>query len=222
MSMAAQMQRRQLDELQLDALKELGNVGASHASAALSNLVSKDIVIDVAECVPLPMKKMHPRFGRPGEVLALIAIDVKASGRSRMIIIFPKNVATELSDLMFQRPVQVPRKLTPEDKEALVEMGDFCIREYLNPISRFLKVDQMPSPPIATFDVIGNEMDAPQKFGVLSNGYDIKVDANFVDQKGNFQGAITYLPDVATQSLAFQKFGVDDAALNSTFNKFGV
>lgn len=222
MNTQGQAQRRNLDELQMDALKELGNVGASHASGALSNLVSKDILIDVAECTFLPMQAMHSRFGRPGDVLALIAIDVRATGRSRIVITFPKNVATELSDLMMQRPVQLPRKLTVEDKEALIEMGDFCIREYLNPISRFLKVDFMPTPPLATFDVIGTNMGVPEKVGLLANGYDVKVDANFVDSAGNFQGAITYLPDLETQMMAFKKFGVDDASLNDTFNRFGV
>lgn len=220
--MQGQARRRELDELQIDALKELGNVGASHASGALSNLVSKDILIDVAECTFLPMSALHNRFGRPGEVLALIAIDVKASGRSRIVVTFPKNVATELSDLMMQRPVQLPRKLVAEDKEALIEMGDFCIREYLNPISRFLKVDFMPTPPMATFDVIGPNMGVPQKMDILAKGYDIKVDANFVDSAGNFQGAITYYPDLETQMMAFKKFGVDDASLSDTFNKFGV
>lgn len=220
--MQGQAQRRDLDELQIDALRELGNVGASHASGALTNLVSKDILISVAECTFLPMQAMNEQFGRPGEVLALIAIDVKANGRSRIVITFPKNVATELTDLMMQRPVQLPRKLTVEDKEALIEMGDFCIREYLNPISRFLKVDFMPTPPIATFDVIGASMAVPQKMEILAKGYDIKVDANFVDSAGNFQGAITYLPDLETQMMAFKKFGVDDASLNETFNKFGV
>lgn len=222
MSTQGQARRRELDELQIDALRELGNVGASHASGALSNLVSKDILIDVAECTFLPMRTMHERFGRPGNVLALIVIDVKSKGRSRIIITFPKNVATELSDLMMQRPVQVPRKLTVEDKEALIEMGDFCIREYLNPISRFLKVDFMPTPPIVTFDAIGANMEVPQKMGLLLDGYDVKVDANFVDSAGNFQGAITYLPDIDTQSMAFQRFGVDDVALNDTFKRFGV
>jgi len=40
---------RDLKELQLDALKEVANIGAGHAATALSQLTSRTIMINVPE-----------------------------------------------------------------------------------------------------------------------------------------------------------------------------
>ena len=55
---------RDLKELQLDALKEVANIGAGHAATALSQLTSRTIMINVPEVNVRPLEEVPELLGR--------------------------------------------------------------------------------------------------------------------------------------------------------------
>lgn len=211
----------EIDELQMDALRELGNVGASHASTALTELVKKDILIDVTECRVLPMDSLPNRFGEIGSLLATVKIDIGDSG-SCIYMVFPDKVATYLSDLLLSRQHDPARPLNEDDKEVLVEMGDICIRRYLNPLSKFLSIDIMPSSPTVSVDRLEDRLKFPEMLRHLHERNVVRIETNFVDDQQRFQGAIIYAPDPNTQQLTFKRFGVDAESQAAMFSKFGL
>lgn len=210
----------ELDELQIDALKEIGNVGASHASAALTKLVRTDILIDVTECRTTPMSSLPNRFGGPGSLVATVRIDFADRGGC-IYMVFPGDVATYLSDLLLGIPHRVGRMMNQQDAEALVELGDICIRQYLVPISKFLSIDIIPNSPNVAVDRIVNRKELPEALRPLSDQV-IRIETNFVDMKKRFQGTITFVPDRGLQDFIFKRFGVDAESQAAIFSKFGL
>lgn len=211
-----------IDELQVDALKELGNVGASWASTALSKLARKEMLIDVTQCHVTPLSKMPHWFERSGDTVAIVTIDVNGDNRSHILMLFPKDVAIYLSDLLFGHEHDAARPIGDDDRDALVEMGDICIREYLNPISRFLAQDMMPTPPTVKIDMVGPEQLFPEWVLQAHSDHVVWIETNFVDPGKCFQGSILFLPDGETQQQTFKKFGVDTETQMAMFAKFGV
>ncbi len=212
---------QEIDDLQMDALRELGNVGASHASTALSELVKKDILIDITECKILPMSSIPPRLGDEGDVVATVRIQIDGTS-SYILMVFPEHIATYLSDLLMGRKLTPGRKMTEEDKEVLVEMGDICIRQYLNPISKFLGIDIVPSSPIVSVDRLESRVKFPEVLSRLQVKGPARIETNFVDREKRFQGAIFYFPDRYIQDLTFKRFGVDRETQMATFARFGL
>lgn len=211
-----------IDELQVDALKELGNVGASWASTALSKFAQKDMLIDVTQCHTAPLGKMPRWFERPGETVAIITIDINGADKDHILMLFPRNITTWLSDLLFGRAHDPARGIVDDDRDALVEMGDMCIREYLNPISRFLGTDMMPTPPTVQVDLVGQEQSFPDWVLKTHADHNVWIETNFVDPAKSFQGTIIFMPEKDTQELTFKKFGVDTETQMAMFAKFGV
>jgi chemotaxis protein CheC len=210
----------ELDELQIDALKEIGNVGASHASAALTKLVRTDILIDVTECRTTPMSSLPNRFGGPGSLVATVRIDFADRGGC-IYMVFPGDVATYLSDLLLGIPHRVGRMMNQQDAEALVELGDICIRQYLVPISKFLSIDIMPNSPNVTVNRIAGRNEIPSALRLLAS-HPIRVETNFVDMKKRFQGTIIFVPDGELQNYIFKRFGVDAESQAAMLSKFGL
>ncbi|HSV42689.1 MAG TPA: hypothetical protein VLH13_04685 [Methanomassiliicoccales archaeon] len=212
----------EIDDLQQYALKELGNVGASYALAALSNLAHKPISVESTECKLEPIRSMPPQFGRTGDKFAVITIDVNSAQLSRIIFLMPKDVGTYVSDMIFGRPYGPRADFTDEDKEALIEMGDICIREYFSPIIRFLNIDIMPNAPNIELGEVGPHGSIPGFLHDMQSGYRARIETNFIDADKHYQGMVCFLPDKETQSLAFRKFGVDYESQAETFKKFGL
>lgn len=211
----------ELDELQMDALREIGNVGASHASTALTQLVKTDILIDVTECRVLPMPALPNRFGELGSLFATLKIDIDSSG-SCIYMVFPGDVATYLSDLLLNKPHQDRRPMTEQDRDVLVEMGDICIRQYLVPIAKFLSIEIIPDSPTVSIDRITDRMKFPALIQSLRDANLVRVETNFVDTNKRFQGAIIFAPGKTIQTLTFKRFGVDTESQAAMLSKFGL
>lgn len=209
----------EIDELQMDALRELGNVGASHASTALTELVKTDILIDVTECRVLPMDSLPNRFGEIGELLATVKIEV---GDSRIYMIFPEKIAIYLSDLLLGHEHDPARPMSEEDQEVMVEMGDICIRRYLVPLAKFLSIDLIPNSPTVSVDKLEDRLKFPEMLKHIHENNVVRIETNFVDSNQKFQGVIIFAPDPTTQQLTFKRFGVDTESQTAAFSKFGL
>ena len=61
---------RGLKELQLDALREVANIGAGHAATALSQMTNHTIMIAVPEVNVRALEEVTDLVGRPDEVVA--------------------------------------------------------------------------------------------------------------------------------------------------------
>ena len=46
----------------MDGLREIGSIGAAHASSALSQLVHKDILVEVSECFVCTTRELPTAF----------------------------------------------------------------------------------------------------------------------------------------------------------------
>lgn len=211
-----------IDDLQQYALKELGNVGATYALAALSNLAKKPISVESTECYLEPFRTMLPQFGNVGDRFAVISIDVNSAQLSRILMILPAKIATYLSDMIFGKEHSERSDFLEEDKDALYEVGDICIREYFQPIIRFLNIEIMPNPPTVEYHEIGPRRSVSSSLFELQSGYEARIETLFIDADKNFQGMVCFLPDKETRALAFRKFGVDYESQAETFKKFGL
>ena len=219
--MSTETNEHEIDELQMDALRELGNVGASHASTALTELVKTDILIDVTECRIMPMDSLPNRFGELGSHLATVKIDISDS-KSCIYMIFPEKIAIYLSDLLLGHSHDPNRPMTDEDQEVMVEMGDICIRRYLVPLSKFLSIDLIPNSPTVSLDKLEDRLKFPEVLKHLHETEVVRIETNYVDSNQRFQGAIIYVPDQSIQNLTFKRFGVDSESQMATFSKFGL
>jgi chemotaxis protein CheC len=215
------MDANEMDELQMDALREIGNVGASHASTALTKLVKTDILIDVTECRVMPMPALPSRFGELGSLFATLKIDFDSAG-SCIYMVFPGDVATYLSDLLLNKPHQPGRPMTEQDRDVLVEMGDICIRQYLVPIAKFLAIEIIPNSPTVSIDRITDRMRFPELIRPLRDSALVRVETNFVDTHKRFQGAIIFAPGKDIQTRTFKRFGVDSESQAAMMSKFGL
>lgn len=59
----------QLKDLQLDLLKEVGNIGAGHAATALSTMIEKTIEMNVPKVKILPFSEIEEFLGGEDQVM---------------------------------------------------------------------------------------------------------------------------------------------------------
>src|SRR6266568_708487 len=96
---------RDLKALQLDALKEVANIGAGHAATALSQLTHRRIMISVPEINIARLEDVPGLIGDPQEVVAAVLMHMLGDLTGRTLLLFPEPVGRQLCDMLLKRPL---------------------------------------------------------------------------------------------------------------------
>jgi chemotaxis protein CheC len=201
--------KMKLELIQMDALRELGNIAAAHAATALSKLLSKKILIDVTESSLHHVEGLPYALGEIDKTVFAIYMNIQEENRGIILMILPYNRAIQLSDMFFDRKQGPDRQVKEDDKEAITEIGNICVCAYLNAISKFLNVPLIPAPPGLAIDMLGAILEFPAAIIGEQSEYAIVIETKMKHRDSIFPGLILYLPDDNARNMILERFGLE-------------
>jgi len=138
-------QNLNLTDEQLDALKEIGNIGGGNAATALSQLLDKKISVDVPQIRLLPLNKLSEMVFLESPAELSVAISLRILGRLKggMMVLFPQRSALLMIDILRQRGIGTTEVFTTMDESALRESSHIICCSYLNAVGQFLNLYQL-------------------------------------------------------------------------------
>ena len=143
-----------LSDFQRDALRELGNIGAGSAATALSQLLGRDVSLNVPEVMILPVDKIAERLAAQHKIVAAVYLRIFGEIKARALIIFPQDKVMLLLDLLMKRNLGDTREFGETEQSALKEVGNIIISAYLNGIAKFIGLNSVPSVPALAVDMV--------------------------------------------------------------------
>ncbi len=144
---------RSLTARQLDALREVANIGAGHAATALSQMTGGTIMISVPQLNIAPLEEVPTQIAGPEEPVAAVLMHMLGDLTGRTLLVFPKQTAIRLSELMLRRPAGSSKELGELEQSAIKEAGNILSGAYMNALSDFMGLMLLPSPPSLAIDM---------------------------------------------------------------------
>ena len=144
---------RSLNPNQLDALREVANIGAGHAATALSQMTGCTIMISVPTINIARLEDVPPQVSGPEEPVAAVLMHMLGDLTGRTLLVFPKPTAIRLSELMLRRPQGSSKDLGELEQSAIKEAGNILSGAYMNALSDFMGLMLLPSPPSLAVDM---------------------------------------------------------------------
>lgn len=144
-----------LTEAQIDALKEVGNIGTGHAATALSQLIKKKIMITVPTARILDIKDVPNLLGDSNSIVAGIVMNVLGDITAKILLLLTRESALSLADMLLQKPVGTSKVLSEVGNSAIKETGNIVSGAYMNALNEFLGLMLLPSVPNLVFDIAG-------------------------------------------------------------------
>lgn len=139
---------------QVTRLEQINNEAAAQASAALSKLIDRHVDVAISKAEVKKVAELSPLIGTE-EMVAGIYLPVTGDIQGASLLIFPKETAFILSDLLVKRPPGTTRKLTPLDESALKEVGNIIAGNYLTVMANALQIKVVEHTPNFSFDMFG-------------------------------------------------------------------
>jgi chemotaxis protein CheC len=146
---------RTLKALQLDALREVANIGAGHAATALSQMTQRKIMIAVPEVNVRPLEEVADLFGRADQVICAVLMHMMGDLTGRAMIMFPDESARNLCDILLRRAPGTTTTFEAMEQSGLKEVGNILVSAYLTALSDFMGMMLVPSVPSLVIDQAG-------------------------------------------------------------------
>jgi chemotaxis protein CheC len=150
-------------ELQLDALRELANIGSGNAGTALGQMLGKSVDISVPTAAVLPLPDAVAIAGAPEELQHGVVVAVHGDLDAIVVLLFPESDAERLCGLYGIEPG------TPDGRSMLGEVGNILGANYINVLAQMAGMTLEPSPPQVVQDMLGAIMESV----LLGRGDDI-------------------------------------------------
>ncbi|SUY47511.1 chemotaxis protein CheC, inhibitor of MCP methylation [Clostridium putrefaciens] len=140
-----------LDDIQLDALKEMSNIGSGNAVTSFSQLLNKRIDMTVPD---INIVKFEDIFSRIDGENPLVGVVVRVLGDAPGNILFILNneVALNIIGLLTGTKVDT---INDMGYSVLCEVGNIIAGSYMNAIGKLTNLLIIPSVPAVTYDMLG-------------------------------------------------------------------
>lgn len=202
---------RNLKALQLDALREVANIGAGHAATALSQLTDRTIMISVPEISVSRLEDVPDLVGDVDDPIVAILMHMLGDLTGRTLLFMPENDAKVLCDLIQNRELGTTVAFGEFEESSLREAANILAGAYLNALAEFLGMMLLPSVPNLVVDLAG----AVLTTAYLNFGQDrdfvlcVHTDLDFRDEGRHLSGQFLLLPDVASLKAIFDAVRID-------------
>jgi chemotaxis protein CheC len=149
------MENLNLNQEQMDVLREIGSIGSGSAATALSQILNKKVAINVPQVKLVSAERISVSefLIQPDEVG--IAVDLKILGalQGGILVLFSQKSALLMIDILMKREIGSTQLLNLMEASALSESSHILCGSYLNAVGELLELHQLiPSIPQTVVD----------------------------------------------------------------------
>jgi chemotaxis protein CheC len=137
-------------DMQLDALRELANIGSGNAGTALGAMLGKTVDISVPTAAVMPLADAVAVAGQPDELRHGVVVPIVGDMEAIVVLLFPDRDARTLCGIYGIEPS------TPDGKSMLGEVGNILGTNYINVLAQMVGMQMEPRPPQVVEDMLGS------------------------------------------------------------------
>lgn len=193
--------------MQLDALKEVGNIGSGNAATALSQMLNKKIDMKVPEVDILPYDEMIKRIGCEEDIVVAVLLAAYGDAPGNLLFIMNYEKAQEFSRVLLDGFEDISEEMYIS---VFQEIGNILGNSYINAIGKLTGLNLITTVPSVAVDmltaVLSSSFMSAEQFGdnILA------IDTNFIDDIDKLEsgGNFFYIPRPGSLSKILEKLGL--------------
>ena len=200
-------QTLKLNELQKDALKEVGNIGAGHAATALSQLLNTKINLTEPRIDVIKFRDLASRVGHENRVIAGLHMYVRGEAPGQMVVIFDREQALDFVNVFIKRIIGDIQVFDSIVDSTLKELGNISAGSYLTAIIQLTGINLLPSVPTLSYGTI--QAAFRTLMSILPDQDVFLIESSFLDKEKQVSGQFILIPETGSLGPLLSVFGVE-------------
>lgn len=183
----------EINPVEMDVLKELGNIGLGNATVALSQMLKDErIEMVVPEVELAPLSEVPDLVGGPDRAVA--AIFARALGEVSFFLIFfmPVESAQNIIEALTEGQT---KEFSELGRSVIREVGNIVGASFLNALSFLTNITFHLTPPILAIDMAEAILATIFAEANLAEDYILVVKTAFVTEDSNVEGYLFMIPN---------------------------
>lgn len=202
------MRLESLSPLQLDALREVGNIGAGHAATALSQLTGTPISITNPTIELVPFSRVADLVGGPERLVAAAYCPLLGDVSGGMLFMAERSSSLALVDLMHSRPAGTTKSFGADEEMLVTHVATILSSAFLAAIARFTDTNMLPSTPAFALDMAGAILEVATVEAGARAEQALLLRTSFCDEETTVDAMLFFLPDPETLEVLLGRLGV--------------
>ncbi len=198
-----------LQALQLDALREVANIGAGHAATALSQLTGRRVMISVPEVNMATREELATQLGGPSEEVVAVTVQILGDLTGHTMLVLTQANARSLCNFLLGEQGGADADLNDHQISTLREAGNILGSAYLTALANLLNMILLPSVPTVTRATWGAVLD---QAGHKDASVVLCASAKFRmsdPESPSLIGRLLHMPDSASLATILKTIGVE-------------
>ena len=192
----------QYSELQLDALRELANIGSGNAGTALSSMLGRPIDVSVPAAAVLSLADAVDAAGPPEANVTAVLIPVIGGMDAFVLLLFGTADRETLCGMLGVEP----------DSElgisALGEIGNILGTSYLNSLAAMTGLELEPRPPQTANNMLGAVVESVLSVGAATSDVVLMLDSDLIVEGEACSLSFLLLPSASGVDELLQHLGL--------------
>ena len=152
---------QQINDMYVDVLRELGNIGAGNATTAIASMLSIRINMNVPKVALMEASKMGSSICPEDEIIVGVFLEVQGNIEGSMMFLLKMDSAYYLVNRLMGRDVNYQGDFDEMDLSALKEIGNIIAGSYLSALSAMTNLVITPSIPYIAVDMAASILSVP-------------------------------------------------------------
>lgn len=199
----------ELNDIHIDLLKEIGNIGAGNAATSLSQMLSKRIDMNVPEVSLLNYDDIIESIGGAENVVVGILVSFEGNIEGVILFLLKKEFVHLILNSLLGTEIHSFEEISEMEMSALSEIGNIMVSSYVNSISTLTEMSINITVPSLNIDMSGALLDA-----VTAEFSEAADKVIFIKEKYFCQDETVYshmllLPNMKSLKILLKRFGLD-------------
>ncbi len=199
----------EMNELEMDILKEIGSIGGGNAATALSSMLSAKVNMSLPKVEILDFNEALSNVGDPEEVVAAILVEMSGELSGIMLFILTKQFSDEILFRMLGKTEANFFELEEIDSSVLMEIGNIVISSYITAMASLVNMSVELSVPQLAVNMLGGIMSVPIAMMGQHSDRIMMITGEFKIDGKALNSNMLLLPDVESLNVLMRKLGVE-------------
>jgi len=197
----------ELNEMQLDGLREIANIGSGTAATALSSMRGRAVDLHVPKALALELADAVDAVGTPDADVTAVILGVMGDLDATVVLLFDPTSAETICSLLGVDPADPEMALS-----ALGEVGNILGSSYIGAMGQMAGLALEPSPPAAIADMLGAIVATALATTAVDTDFALLLDSEMLVENAECTFGVLFVPTAAGVGRLLAGLGLGEAA----------
>lgn len=197
-----------LNELHIDVLKEIGNIGSGNAATSLSTMLDHPVSISIPHVEILDYNQVVEDLGGPETMIVGMLLSMQDDVSGMMMFLLHQDFAHMTLGTLLGTEINSYEEIDEMGFSALSEVANIMAASYVNAMSALTGLSINITPPALTVDMLGAIMSVPAIHYANISDKIIFISDEFGGETHKAPAHILMIPDIQSLEKIMSNLGL--------------